>query len=449
METTLTPLRQWPDYAEKAVIYQIFLRSFTLEGTLKAAEKMLPHLKSIGIDIVYLCPPVVADDDMDKSHWSDRQNKSGFENPRNPYRLKDYYHVDPEYGTDQDLKDFVIAAHKLGMKALLDLVYLHCGPKAVFLDDHPDFVQLNEDGTIKFGPWHFPVLNFDNPELREYLWRNMEYFIRDFDFDGFRCDVSGMIPLDFWEEGRRRIERFKPGKIFMLAETDGNRGEQEKAFDLSYGFRNGHKTVEMLEGALSAKGLRDQLEAERRRLNGARIIRSFDNHDIASDHYEKRAERVAPFRKVNAALAMDFALDGIPFLYNGQEIADGRRHSLWANRDHGGNLVIEWENAVTEKGRARMEYLRNLIALRRGCALLTRGSFEWLDNDREEQVLSFLRKLDGKTMLCAFNFSGEKQTVHFACKTPQNAEFYFADGAEFCQNGLILNEYGVAWAMIN
>lgn len=328
MQTSAPSLRQWPAYAEKAVIYQIFLRSFTQEGTLKAAEKLLPHLAGLGIDIVYLCPPVVADDDMDKSHWSDRQNKSGFENPKNPYRLKDYYHVDPEYGTDQDLKDFVAAAHRLGMKALLDLVYLHCGPKAVFLDEHPEYVQLNDDGSIKFGPWHFPMLNFDNPELREYLWQNMEYFIRDFDFDGFRCDVSGMIPLDFWVEGRRRIECLKPGGIFMLAETNGNREEQLEAFDLSYGFINGHKTVEVIEGKLSAKGLRDVMTEERKRLDGARIIRSFDNHDIASDHYELRAERIAPLAKTNAALAMDFALDGIPFLYNGQEIADGRRHSL-------------------------------------------------------------------------------------------------------------------------
>lgn len=445
MQTSAPSLRQWPAYAEKAVIYQLFLRSFTLEGTLKAAEKLLPHLAGLGIDIVYLCPPVVADDDMDKSHWSDRQNKSGFENPKNPYRLKDYYHVDPEYGTDQDLKDFVATAHRLGMKALLDLVYFHCGPKAVFLDEHPEYVQLNDDGSIKFGRWHFPMLNFDNPELREYLWQNMEYFIRDFDFDGFRCDVSGMVPLDFWVEGRRRIECLKPGGIFMLAETNGNREEQLEAFDLSYGFINGHKTVEVIEGKLSAKGLRDVMTEERKRLDGARIIRSFDNHDIASDHYELRAERIAPLAKTNAALAMDFALDGIPFLYNGQEIADGRRHSLWANREHGKNLVIEWENAVTERGKARMAYLKNLIALRRSLPILTRGSFEWIDNDRDEYVFSFLRKLDGKTMLCAFNFSGDPQTVRFTPPLPPAAEFRFNDGAERRGDALLLAPYGVAW----
>ena len=273
----------------------------------------------------------------------------------------------------------------------------------------------------------------------------MEYFIRDFDFDGFRCDVSGMIPLDFWVEGRRRIECLKPGGIFMLAETNGNREEQLEAFDLSYGFINGHKTVEVIEGKLSAKGLRDVMTEERKRLDGARIIRSFDNHDIASDHYELRAERIAPLAKTNAALAMDFALDGIPFLYNGQEIADGRRHSLWGNRDHGKNLVIEWENAVTERGKARMAYLKNLIALRRSLPILTRGSFEWIDNDRDEYVFSFLRKLDGKTMLCAFNFSGDPQTVRFTPPLPPAAEFRFNDGAERRGDALLLSPYGVAW----
>lgn len=444
MQTSAPSLRQWPAYAEKAVIYQIFLRSFTLEGTLKAAEKMLPHLAGLGIDIVYLCPPVVADDDMDKSHWSDRQNKSGFENPKNPYRLKDYYHVDPEYGTDQDLKDFVAAAHKLGMKALLDLVYYHCGPKAVFLDEHPEYVKLNDDGSIKFGRWHFPELNFDNPELREYLWQNMEYFIRDFDFDGFRCDVSSLVPIDFWEEGRRRIENIKPGGIFMLAESSGNREEQFNAFDISYGYF-GFKTADMLDGKLSVKELREFMEGERKRLNGARVLSNFDNHDIASDRYESRAERIFPLAMTNAILALDFAYDGIPFLYNGQEIADGRRHSLWANRDHGKNLVIEWENAVTERGKARMAYLKKLIDLRRSLPILTRGSFEWIDNDRNEHVFSFLRKLDGKTMLCAFNLSGDPQTVRFASQLPPASVFRFSDGAERRDDTLLLAPYGVAW----
>ncbi len=444
-QTEKVPLRPWPDFAEKGVIYQLFLRAFTLDGTLKAAEKMLPHLAELGIDIVYLCPPVVADDDMNEEHWSERQKKSGIKNPKNPYRLKDYFHVDPEYGTDQDLKDFVRRAHDLGMKALLDLVYYHCGPTAVFLEEHPNYVKRNEDSSIRYGLWHFPELNFDNPEVRQYLWKNMETFIRDFDFDGFRCDVACNVPLDFWEEGRRRIEAIKPGGILMLSETAGNQEEQREAFDISYGYTP-YIIQKLMNGQLTARQYREEQEkSDRERSGNARLIRSTDNHDIANDLYEKRTERIAPFRKNNASLALIFAMEGIPFLYNGQEIADDHRHSLWGCREYPGNLAIAWEKALSEEGRTRLEFLRQLIALRRSSPLLTRGSFEWIDNDCEEDVLTILRRLDGRTMLCAINFGSSEHTVHISTDLPPEAVFRFSDRAEQTGNALKLGEYGIAY----
>ena len=124
-----------PAYLPSAVIYQISLRSFTREGTLRAAEAMLPHVKTVGVDVVYLTPFVEMDTDMDRSGWSPRQIKSGFETPKNPYRISDYTKVDPEYGTESDLVAFVAAAHGLGLKVFFDLVYLHCGPNNVIQKD--------------------------------------------------------------------------------------------------------------------------------------------------------------------------------------------------------------------------------------------------------------------------------------------------------------------------
>ena len=135
-----------------SVIYQLFLRPFTLEGTLKAATKLLPHIASLKVDIIYLCPTMVSDDDPNTQFWSDRQNASKLGNPKNPYRIKDYYNTDPEYGTNNDLRQFVDTAHRLGMLVILDLVYFHCGPAAVFIESNPDFVKRNPDGSVKNGP---------------------------------------------------------------------------------------------------------------------------------------------------------------------------------------------------------------------------------------------------------------------------------------------------------
>ena len=122
-----------PGFLKNSVIYQINLRAFTPGGTLKSAEEMLPHIASLGVDLVYLCPIFLADDDPREEFWSERQRQSGFGNPQNMYRMKDYYSIDPEYGTDDDLKSFVRTAHDNNLRVLLDLVPGHTAI------DHPWF----------------------------------------------------------------------------------------------------------------------------------------------------------------------------------------------------------------------------------------------------------------------------------------------------------------------
>ena len=252
-----------PEFLKDSVIYQINLRTFTPDGTLRAAERLLPHIAALGADMVYLCPVTLADDDPRPEFWSDRQKQSGLNNPKNIYRVGDYYAVDPEYGTDDDLKSFVRTAHGLGLRVLLDLVYYHCGPSAAFLAEHPDFAVRDENGEIRNGHWHFPELNFASSGLREYLWRNMEYFVREFDVDGYRCDVAGAVPLDFWEEGRRRIDALKPG-LLMLAESEGNRREEQRAaFELNYGMTFIWSFPAVLRGEKPASALREAREQRR------------------------------------------------------------------------------------------------------------------------------------------------------------------------------------------
>ncbi len=400
-----------PGFLKNSVIYQINLRAFTPGGTLKSAEAMLPHIASLGVDLVYLCPVFLADDDPREEFWSERQRKSGFGNPQNMYRMKDYYSIDPEYGTNDDLKSFVRTAHNNNLRVLLDLVYYHCGPTAVFIEEHPDFVVRDENGAVKNGLWHFPELNFASPALREYLWRNMEYFVREFDVDGYRCDVSSEVPLDFWEEGRRRIDALKPG-IVMLAESFGGcELEQRAAFDMQYcGIP--YIACAVLAGEKPASELRREHESQAAGgLTGARFIRSTDNHDISNDEYECRTEKLHS-AGVEAALAFCFLIDGIPFLYNGQEIADSRRHSIFSNRFHGGGYIgIDWSNAATPHGKHRMAFIRRMIELRRRIPALAEGRTVWLDNPHPESVLTFRREGEGESIAVAVNFGREAHSL--------------------------------------
>jgi len=420
-----------PEWVTGGVMYQIQPRAFTPEGTLKAAEARLPRLSELGVTVLYLCPVFVADDDMDQAFWSPRQKKSGMNNPRNPYRMKDFYHVDPEYGTDQDLKDFVAAAHALELRVMLDMVYLHCGPTAVFIKEHPDFVKRAADGKIENAGWSFPGLNFASPELREYLWKNMEMWVRDFGVDGFRCDVSDPIPITFWETARDRLEKLRPD-VGMLAEGS-RKADQLKAFDLGYGWlgqRNGNWT-----NALSLRQNWEGLRAERPR-GGAKFIQFIDNHDIANDHYSNRLEKQWGPACIQAVLAALFTLDGVPFLYNGQEVADAARHSIF------GKAPVDWANGETAAGKARFAFCQKLCALRKAEKALTQGEVVWLDNDAPEAVLSYLRTLGDEKILTVVNLT--KTPVKVSVKGLGGTfKTLLSDGVKGdAQSGLVLEAHG-------
>ena len=404
--------RPAPDWVTQGVIYQIQPRAFTPEGTLKAATARLPQVAEMGADIIYLCPVFVADDDPDRNGWSPRQKASKMNNPRNPYRMKDYYHVDPEYGTDDDLKEFVATAHKLGMRVMLDMVYLHCGPNAVFLKEHPNFVKRDEQGKIRVAGWSFPAINMANNELREYLWKNMEYWVTDFDIDGFRCDVAAGIPLDFWEIARQRLEKIRPD-VSMLAESE-RREDQLQAFDLNYGFTSFNAIRRVYEKGEPASLIRKTWETHAaQRPRGARFIRYLDNHDISNDCWENRIEKVWGTKGVDAALVVNFTLDGVPFVYNGQEVADTARHSIF------GRAPIDWAAADTPTGKARFAFCKKLCAMRHAEQALTDGAVVWLDNNAPDAVLSFLRTLDNEQILTVVNLTDQQVSVQIAVPQPK------------------------------
>lgn len=397
--------RDAPDWITNGIIYQIQPRAFTPEGTLKAATGMVPHLADLGVTIAYLCPVFLADDDMNQMTWSPRQIASKMNNPRNPYRMADYYRIDPEYGTDTDLKEFIDECHRHRLKVMLDMVYLHCGSKAVFLSKNPDFVKRDESGKEIKEKWNWPALNYENNELREYLWQNMEYWVSKFDVDGFRCDVADRVPLDFWEAARERLEKIRPD-IGMLSEG-GRNGDQIKAFDINYSSTWFFALNSVFEGKKSVADLRVTWEKMAGgRPIGARFIRYIDNHDIANDDYDNRRESRWGFAGVNATLVMNFTLDGVPFLYNGQEVADTTRHSIF------GRLPIYWAKKETPTGQMRLDFVRELCNIRKSEKILTSGGLEWVENDQPESVLSYSRILKGKQILVVINLSRQPKFVH-------------------------------------
>ena len=435
--------RTAPEWLEQGIMYQVQPRAFTPEGTLPAATKKLKKVAELGATIVYLCPVFVADDNNDQRTWSPRQKTSKMNNPRNPYRIMDYYHVDAEYGTDDDLKEFVQESHRLGLRVMLDMVYYHCGANAVFLKDHPDFIVRDENGNSITGGWNWPKLNYENPDLREYLFKNMEYWVKDFDVDGFRCDVASGVPLDFWETARTRLEKIRPD-IGMLAEAHENSRpeDQLKAFDAGYGFEYFNALKNVVNGKNPVSHLRDTWnEITEMCPQGSRFIRYFDNHDISNDDWHNRREKDWGFDACNALFVHLFTLNGIPFIYNGQEIADTARHSIF------GKAPIAWDRANTYAGQARFSLLKNLCDLRKDEKALTEGDLIWLENDHPQSVLSYLRKEDDREILIIVNLSNYPVSLKInSFDYIQNRTFkpIVEKGivSENIQEGFTVNSYG-------
>lgn len=391
------PAKTVTEFVKKAVIYQLFLRAFTPEGTLKAAEAYLPHVAETGANVLYLCPIVQSDTDERKEYWSPRHKQSGMNNAKNPYRLMDYEQIDPEYGTSEELHSFVKTAHACGMKVILDLVYYHCGP--TFARKHPEFVKCGQDGAPLNGTWCFPELNFDSAALRAFLLDNMRYFVREFGIDGYRCDVGNSVPLDFWEEGRRAIEAINPD-VILLCESELQRvAEQKAAFDLNYSFSWSTHLVEAMRGACPASWIqRIWTERTAAALRGARFLNALDTHDITNDVYEKRFEKEWGSAAVDVALVLCYLMDGVPFLYNGYEDNDTARHSIYSRP---GECVID----RSRRDPHRIQLLKRLADLRRSEVALFDGTVEWLSNANPEHLVTLARRYGGERIFVCVNLS--------------------------------------------
>lgn len=424
-----------PEWLSRSAVYQINPRTFSADGTIRAVTNELPKLKELGFRVMYLCPIFEEDDSENRDFWSTRQKKSETNNPKNPYRMNNYFKIDSEYGTEDDLREFIEEAHRLGMRVLLDLVYLHIGPNAPILKRHPEFARQDRDGNIICTEWNFPYLDYTSDGLREYLMCNMIYYLGEMDADGFRCDVGDGVPTDFWVEARRRMKAVKPDSV--LINEGSNWNNLLKGFDSSYCFDWHVNLYKAFSGEISAAECRSFLERLANEIpSGAKLIFDIDNHDTVTD-WPKRTEKVAGHNGMEQIEVINYLLDGIPMVYCGNELADEAYHSLFANRFHMGRFETTDRRGLEtlDYSLRRQEIMKGLNALKLESDILCYGSTVWVDNSAPEKLLSFSREYNGKKITFIGNISREKAPSEF------NAEFggrvLFSNGAEKISDGTI------------
>jgi cyclomaltodextrinase len=371
-----------PAWVRDGVIYEIYPRDFSDKGNFEGVTAELDRLKELGVNILWLMP----------IHPIGQEKKKG---PiGSPYAVRDYYAINPDYGTASDLKRLVTESHRRGMKVIIDVVANHTSWDSVMMKT-PEFYVRDARGHITFPhDWSdVAELNYDNPQLRRYMIDMLKFWLRDFDLDGFRCDVAGEVPTDFWEQARAELDKVKPD-ILMLAEAD----KPEllvRAFDLDYSWPLHAALTDVIQGRKPASGLRETWESDAGRYpRGALRMRFSDNHD------ERRA--VARFGEPGALAAsvLMFTLDGVPMLYNGMEVGDTTESGDPALFYR---LPIFWP--IVKRRPEFPRFYRQFIALRKSHGALTRGSTEWLNNSDPARVVTFARRDDAEELVVAINFS--------------------------------------------
>ena len=365
------------------MIYEIFPRSFSPTADFKGITARLDDLKNLGVNILWLMP----------IHPIGQEKKKG--TVGSPYAVRDYYAINPDYGSREDLRRLVSEAHRRGMKVIIDIVANHTSWDSVLMKE-PDFYTRDESGKIlpPVADWaDVADLDYSNTRLRDYMIEMLKFWLREYDLDGFRCDVAGMIPTDFWERARTELEKVKPD-ILMLAEWH----EPDllvKAFDLDYSWPIHSALTEVLMGIKSASTLREAWEDEQAKFpRGARHMRFSDNHD------ERRAIARFGERGALAASAFVFTLDGVPMLYNGMEVGDTTESGAPALFER---LPILWQ--IQERRPEFPRFYRQIIALRKEYDALRRGRLEWLHNSDEARIVTYLRRTTAEEVLVAINLS--------------------------------------------
>ncbi len=402
-DTTNRPFNT-PDWAATAALYELNVRQYTPEGTLNAAKPHLQRLADMGVDVVWVMPIYPISETKRKGTMGSYYASSTFTD------------VNPEFGTLDDFRGFVDEIHRLGMHVILDWTANHTGWDHPWITEHPEYYTKREGtDTIRhaFNPgdagggdtdWYdIAQLDHSNPELHAAMIEDMKFWLRDYDVDGFRCDVAGFVPLEFWFKVRPALESVKP--VFMLAEWGDEPRHFQAAFDINYGW-DFHKLLNALaEGKEGADAVwAHQAKAMREYADYAYHLNFTSNHDENSWNGTE-FERMDVFADAMFVVAATF--EGAPLVYSGQEEPLRRRLEFFEKDDIG------------FKDFAKEDFFRRLLSLKHNNSALHNGTAGAVATrielaDANDRLLAYTRKKGDDGVVVIVNLAKESTGLQLA-----------------------------------
>ena len=410
-----------PEVEENGIIYEVNIRQYSPEGTFNAFTKDIPQLKELGVKIIWVMP-IFPISQTKRKATGGGDSKFASEMPKEEqhkylgsyYAVSDFKKVNPEFGTIEDFRNLVKTAHDNGMYVILDWVPNHTGWDHVWIKEHPEYYTKNAKGEIidpinpetgkSWGWSDVADLNYDNKELRKEMTSDMLHWIKNENIDGFRCDVAGNVPLDFWKQAIPQLRREK--NIFMLAEAWEPELLKDGLFDMAYGWEAHHTMNRIAQGKNTVKEWDAYIKKVNKDYEADDILMNFvDNHDENSWNGTIKG-RLG--KGEEAMTALSYVMPGMPLIYSGNEY--GLNHSLkffekdsipktkgkdWELRAKLGKLKTE--NPALNGGKNKAKYTR-------------------IKTDDDANILAFTREKNSKKVVYIANFSSKPINSKVAIK---------------------------------
>jgi glycosidase len=379
----------FPAWSRSAVLYEVNVRQFTPEGTLAAIEPHLPRLKALGVDVLWIMP-------VQPIGVEGRKGTLG-----SYYSIRDYMAVNPEFGSMADFRHLVDAAHREGLRVLLDWVPNHTARDHPWTREHRDWYTLRPDGSISYPldqqgketDWtDVADLNYANPQMRAAMISAMRWWLENTGIDGFRTDVAWGVPYNFWAEARRALTAVRPD-LFLLAEAEDP--QLHAWFHATYGWELHHLLNDLAQGKRPTSALDDYF-AEQNRVFGRDAYRMYftSNHDENS-WAGSELERMGP-NHVPAFVLAATVQNSFPLLYTGQEASLSKRLRFF-EKD-----TVDWS------GPSLAPFYRSIFELRHSQPALANGPWGGdqvaLPTRGGDRVYAFERVRGASVVLVAVNF---------------------------------------------
>ena len=408
---------------ENRVIYEVFVRNFSPEGNLKGVEAQIPRLKDLGVDVVWLMPIYELGD---TGKWG---------NYSSPYAIKNYTAIDPDNGTEQDLRDLVKTIHDNGMEIWFDWVGNHTAMDNVWVSSNPEFYTKKDgDFVHPFGGLWKDVyeLDRDNEAMQDEMVKSMQYWVDNFDIDGFRCDYASGPSPELWRKASERV--LKNGKrVAWLAEDSSKPSLMKNGyFDYNYCWDFQEKVLKHFAQdsvmdlgklryaceKLANTGLTDgESKAPDDTITNPYKGRSrmvyLVNHDVLQD--QGGSEDIVYHKYLKPLTVLQFTVYGMPLIYNGQEIQykSGGRVSLAEK------TPIDWSRPDT----TMTALIKTLTHLKHTQPVLRTGddnaTLTNLATTEDATVYAYKRTSGDDNMVVMLNFGDEEKSFKIPAGLPE------------------------------